>query len=810
MIHLLAASEQLTSETYFDWARRQQWHDGWQFLLAGVVAVAVLAAVIIGYARDSRELASWRRGLLMGLRVAALLALGIHLLGPEYRTRQSLVSPSRAVLLVDTSQSMDRHDDDKSTAAARSRLDEVWAMLQDSPFLATLAEKHEVAVYRFDSSVEKVMQLPRGKKTPGDNTPEDHATDTLKNLSANGAETRLAEAVRDVCRLERGGLLSGIVLFSDGSLNAGADLDLAIQAAKQLQTPVHCVGLGSKNRAANVRIADLAIPSRAYVGADPFTITAYLQTTELAGKEVTVALFSKMANASREEPGQFVQSQKTTLSPEGEATSVYFEVIPEEAGRKTYRVVLTPPAEDRDASDNVIEAEIEILDRQTKVLLFASGPTREYLFVRNMLRRDKTIALDVLLQTAAHQHPISQDAETVLDDFPDTPEKLYPYDCILAFDPDWRALPTNAVRLVEDWVAERAGGLILIAGPVEMDRWVQEENLARIRALYPVEFAHRFAALEDAHYGSNTPWPLALTREGREAEFLSLVDSGAQGPTAWDSFTGVFGFYEAKRAKPGAQVYARYTNPDAAVGSEQPVFMAGQYFGAGRTFYLASGEMWRLRSLGEKYFDRFYTQLVRHVSQGRLLLGTGHAMLLTDQERYLQGGSVSVRVVATDPQFQPLVLPSLTLQMIRPNGNPETESLRPDPARPGSYLAQFPALESGTYHLEVTLPGEPVPVSRRIQVHPPRLEQEHYERNDVLLATLAQRTGGKFYIGTASALGAGDETPLAALLADKTKTTELPPVKDMDFDRKWNQGLLIFLCSALSLEWLLRRLSKLA
>ncbi len=67
------------------------------------------------------------------------------------------------------------------------------------------------------------------------------------------------------------------------------------------------------------------------------------------------------------------------------------------------------PPEDNNAADNQQEVDIEIVDRQTRVLLIASGPTREYTFLRNQLRRDKDVIVDVWLQSASGPL-ISQDA----------------------------------------------------------------------------------------------------------------------------------------------------------------------------------------------------------------------------------------------------------------------------------------------------------------------------------------------------------------------------------------------------------------
>ena len=79
-----------------------------------------------------------------------------------------------------------------------------------------------------------------------------------------------------------------------------------------------------------------------------------------------------------------------------------------------------------------------------------------------------------------------------------------------------------------------------VAGPIYTDRWVQADTPAmdKVRDLYPVEFNSRFLSLEDARYGSTEPWPIDLTREGVESQFLWLEDSGPKSQQTWAAFGG--------------------------------------------------------------------------------------------------------------------------------------------------------------------------------------------------------------------------------------------------------------------------------
>ena len=90
---------------------------------------------------------------------------------------------------------------------------------------------------------------------------------------------------------------------------------------------------------------------------------------------------------------------------------------------------------------------------------------RDYQLVRNLVHRDRTIDVDVVLQTGVPG--ISQESDNVIFQFPETKEELFAYDVIVAFDPDWKKIrgeTGQSLDLLSDWVFSQAGGLMLVAG----------------------------------------------------------------------------------------------------------------------------------------------------------------------------------------------------------------------------------------------------------------------------------------------------------------------------------------------------------
>ncbi len=810
----LLLAEAGTARIEYESVRKQSFVDWWQMPLLVLVCFAVLVFVIYMYRRDGAELRRGVAPILALLRIAAFVGLLLMWLDIHQRTEQKVIHNSRVIVLIDTSVSMGLTDTDSVTAgAAGNRIQQVVTELSDGQLLKQLRQVHDVVVYRFDRDKQRVQsleKLPAKDAQPDKNAKPPAAIDWKAALAPNGAETRLGQALRDVIRDERGLPIAGLVLISDGGQNSGIDATGGIELAREAKIPVFTVGIGSTQQPQNARIADLVAPARAYPN-DGFRVTAYLQAQGLAGKAATIELFSRKAGKATDgDPGKLEGKVSKDLPPNGELLTVPFDLTGiADIGRRTLQVRVSGIEKDSNPADNQQEADIEIVDRKTQVLLLAGGPSREYQFLRNQLRREKGVITHVLLESGTEG--ISQNADKILTQFPATFAELSEYDCIVCFDPDWRQLDAEQIAILDRWVAEESGGMVVIAGPVFTDQLAQTPTLAKVRNLYPVEFNKRFSLVEDSKVGGTTAWPLDFSREGTEAEFLWPADDAAASRQAWASFPGVYSFYHVRGAKPGATVYARFSDPDATVGVEQPVYMAGQISGSGRVFYLGSGEMWRLRAIDDNYFNQFYIKLIRHVSQGRLLRGSRFGSLLIERDRYLLGDTVSIKAQLTNPQHEPLVVASVPLEIAQPDGTVLTGKLLADKIHKGMYAGQFTALQEGTYRIELpSSESADEPLTKRIQVKVPNLERENPQLDEKLLTQIAERTQGAYFHGLRSTLGLDQKPSLAAQLKDRTEESYVAGVPDTPWQKEWMTWLLYGICGALALEWLLRRISRLA
>ncbi|HMC10616.1 MAG TPA: hypothetical protein VKH44_04975, partial [Pirellulaceae bacterium] len=128
--------------------------DWWHWLVLVALALAVSTFVVWMYRKDSVELPRGLAILLCILRLLAFAGILFFFFGLEKRAERKVVKNSRAILLIDTSQSMGLRDPSEAGSSnvptAMSRVEQVAAELANGPLIERLREKHDVIAYRFD------------------------------------------------------------------------------------------------------------------------------------------------------------------------------------------------------------------------------------------------------------------------------------------------------------------------------------------------------------------------------------------------------------------------------------------------------------------------------------------------------------------------------------------------------------------------------------------------------------------------------------------------------------------------------------
>ena len=155
----------------------------------------------------------------------------------------------------------------------------------------------------------------------------------------------------------------------------------------------------------------------------------------------------------------------------------------------------------------------------------------------------------------------------------------------------------------------------------------------------------------------------------------------------------------------------------------------------------------------------------------------------------------------------------MTASLVSPDGKRHVVNFTPghDSVREGMYTTQITATLQGDYRIELPIPDSPEELlTRQVQVRLPDREVERTQRNDVTLKHLAQSSNGAYHVGMNAILPPGKKSPLVGTIAAQDQISYVPGAADRNFDRALTGWLLTFICGALSLEWLLRRLHRLA
>lgn len=792
----------------------EAWPDALLLVGFGVVFLVVVWLLL----RDSARLGPLARSWLLLLRLLALAGLLVIAINPHRRTQEEAFRPSQVTLLVDTSTSMQQPATDPSAASDPSQKQLRWEavrdLLADSPLIERLRQTHVVNVATFDSDLKSnQFRIP---KAGGDDRsavePNEAATanpEWTSLLEPTGVSTRLGDSLDKLLAETRTETLAGVVVVSDGASNVGRDVSTANRRAQRNGVPLFAVGVGGTRPPVNLQVVRLIVPSDVQLG-DAFELTALVQSQGLkawheqqgggASGAVTVQLLRKTETDA--EP-VVVESQPLMLPEDGVPQEVVFSLASEATGEVEYTVQLEPDSaipESR-VDDNTARRTVNVFDRPTRLLVMAGGPMRDYRFAVNALNRHESMEVDVWLQSAPVG--ISQNAHDIRHEFPADREALFGYDVIVAFDVDWSQIPDEGRQMLASWIADEGGGLVLVAGDVFTPELAgSEEEFSDILKLYPVVLEPTRPQF-DRRDRWNQPWKLGFTPEGEAAEFLQIAEDAEGSRLAWDEFPGIYRAYPTNGRKGGATVYAFFTDPLSRTDAGQPVVMASQRYGQGITAYLGSPELWRLRALDEDYFDRFWIKTIRMVSEGRSKRGLQRGMLVLDGSDFGVGQTVPLRARVLSSSFEPLENDTLRLDVFDPRGRPIVPApvLKQDRNRPSEFAGQLRVTMPGSYRLELPVPDSNETVTGEITVTLPRMEMQMLRQDVSALEALVADTGGAYL----SIDEAADRLP--DLLINKGQTFVLDQQVSELWDRRWVMFLLIGL---LSLEWLSRKLMKLA
>lgn len=705
-----------------------------------------------------------------------------------------------------------------------TRQDKVLGFLKDeqASFLKNLQEKNPIYLYRFGSKVDESFKVLDGDKswlsedreawlkpqpTEGlpDTLPDAVKAKFVKVLNENGvvaaaatlAEedkakflqrqetlqqlvggTNLGDSLREIFNREANNMVQGLIVVSDGR-----STQYSSQAFEELRTradrakvPIFTVVVGEHRQPISIRITDLQAPEQARPE-DKFPVRVEIDGEGLPNAATDVHL--DVINPKKEKK-TLTKTFKFNAGAGGPPhAQVEFEVDaalfgspvttgkPPELEEGQWKFLARVPKDKREVflqKEHLSrEANVQVVKKPLRILLFAGGPSRDYQFVRTLFVREvdqHRAELSICLQI---QRPgVVQDVppDRLLKRFPDRlesedsasdkPEDRYQnlayYDVIIAFDPDWTQLDPQQLTALTNWVSRQAGGLIVVASPVnttQLTRLNNRERLKPILDLYPVSL--RDSVLEFDRQATE-PWRLHFPGANAEMEFLKLDEAGKEPLAGWEQFftgapkapggpeaptvRGFFSFYPVGSVKPSATVVATFADPRARIdnGQKEQPYLVTMPFGSGKVVYLGSAETWRLRQYREIYHERFWTKLARYAGSGNLTRQSRRGVIVMGQE-FTAGQFVPMEAQLFGRDLKPLpetATPQIQVQP--PHGEPLKFELKAKPSQgsewAGWFQTRFRVTEPGEYrvNLKISETGETLPRRFTVKESNPELD----------------------------------------------------------------------------------------
>ncbi len=643
--------------------------------------------------------------------------------------------------------------------AELSRLELAKATLLDPPqqpgkdqpgkdLLATLNEQYNVKLYTFAGALAEAdaqtwsdpipaalakanQAVPATQPSQTGQPGKAGADEKFADSSDPAQRTELARAIQEA--LARAGEedLAGVVLLSEGQDNGQASAE---PLARQMggQGAAFCaVLMASEKPPPDAAIISLEAPDTVYL-ADRMFIDAELKLDGLNGKEVRVSLY----DGTR--PVDF-----KTIRVAGNIfrTRIQLADEPKKVGLHPYRVEIEPMEGEVFQANNAYPLTLSVTDDKTKVLLIDSRPRWEFRYLKNLFSgRDKTVLLQYVLTQpdrfhgqperpkvhASVKRGPGQEEATLL---PEEEAEWLKFDVILLGDVAAGDLSAEQMRSLRRFVADRGGTLILIAGPKAMPEAFAATPLVD---LIPV----RLPGGGQAQPGKTSPpappvpaggFRIALTAEGKDHVICRQDVEPEKSLKIWESIPPIFWRSSYSQATPSATVLAYALDANApqwltAVPSgatslpedltkkreeyqRKHALLAVAPHGLGKVMLLTFDRSWRLRyRVGDTYHHKFWGQVLRWATAGKLPAGTHLVKLGTDQTRYAPGSRPVARAKIVREDFSPVVTEQVAIKVLDGEKLVGRVPMKYVKDSPGLYTATLDELPAGTYRLELDCP----------------------------------------------------------------------------------------------------------
>ena len=645
----------------------------------------------------------------------------------------------------------------------------------------TPQENLSIKRFTFDDQLTPVLSNSDWSKSTSDQPDENQDDEAVSS-------TNLTAAIEQIAQLAHSQSILSAVFLTDGAHNAIGSLSPVEVAGKRNNLSFSFVPIGSLKRPRDTQLYHVGHP-RSVIQGDKIVIDAHVSAAGFKGETIELEL-----RADEE----LIDQKKLLVDADQMALRHTFSVQTEEQGSIEFELKIKPLMGESSTTNNHAIFRVGVVQDKIRVMLADQTTRWEYRYLDQLFYRDQHIDYEKISFDPRLRATGKLQIDSAL---PTTLDAWSQYDVAIIGDLTPEEFPPDSQETLVEFVKEKGGVVILVAGEVGMPHTFEDHPL---ESLLPVEKSETPPDADEYYVGVN--------RLAANLEAIRLLDSRHKSEELWRQvYTAqpITWLSEYSNPRPSARRLLDAIPINAGEEDEleeRPAWVCWQRVGAGRVVYLAAPDAWRLRfRRGDLLHHRFWAQMLRWITSSDPGSDNGKVSLVTNKVRYTRQEPIEVTARLSNASGEPIE--DAEIQATFEAGDDEAQLfvMSADETQAGRYIAKVTGMQAGAYR--VSLQGDDVEdligASEKIEtfvnvISSPDVEQVNTTCNRPLMKQIAQASGGYVIPPTA----------LAEWLTLQTGTPEtISQIERVPLWNRWSCLWIGFVC--LATEWFVRRIKGL-
>ena len=446
--------------------------------------------------------------------------------------------------------------------------------------MKALSSRYAVRVFRFASNTDRVG--------------------AARDLSFDGTQTKLGEALQRAKDEFTGLPLAGLVMVTDGADTEESSIQESLLGLRASQIPVFTVGIGRETLGRDIQISRVSTPRKVLKGTN-LSVDVIVSQSGFRGTTVPLNV---------EDSGRILSSQEIALTNDGEPTTVKVHFTANEAGARTIRFRIPPQQGEEITQNNVREVLLDVQDRKEKILFFDGEPHFEVKFIRRAVADDPNLQLVVLQRTTDTKffRILIDSPDELAAGFPKTRDELFSYRGLILGSIEANAFSGDQLRMIADFADRRGGGLMMIGGR----RSFAEGGYAGtpVADALPV-------VLESKQPDTTSRIQVTPTRAGQSHAVTQIEKTEQESVKRWAELPPVISVNPIRQVKPGATALLRGVDENG----RESIALAYQRYGRGKTLAFPIYDSWTWQmdakiAVEDMTHETYWRQLMRWLVDG--------------------------------------------------------------------------------------------------------------------------------------------------------------------------------------------------